>query len=198
MGDRADSEGTDGDSIRSRFALSRRAVPRSRYYVFFSIAILGCAIDLATKAWIFGWLGLPNNHPPHWLWEGHFGFQTSLNEGALGGLGAGGSWFFASLSVVAALGIVSWLFFAGAARDRTLTVALGSVTAGILGNLYDRLGLWAASDMPDFFPPHAVRDWILMQWSDRLVWPNYNLADSFLVFGAGLMFWIAFRKPPAN
>ena len=34
-----------------------------------------------------------------------------------------------------------WLFPAGAARSWLLTIALAFVTAGILGNLYDRLGL---------------------------------------------------------
>ena len=44
------------------------------------------------------------------------------------------------LSVAAAVGILWWLFWAGAARQWLLTVALGGVTAGMLGNLYDRLG----------------------------------------------------------
>jgi signal peptidase II len=34
---------------------------------------------------------------------------------------------------------------------------------------------------------YAVRDWILLQWSDQLRWPNFNLADSFLVVGACLL-----------
>jgi len=32
-------------------------VPVSRWVVFLTIAGLGCAIDLATKSWIFGRLG---------------------------------------------------------------------------------------------------------------------------------------------
>ena len=53
-----------------------------------------------------------------------------------------GFWLlFAALSIAAAVGILVWLFAAGAARDWLLTVALAIVTIGILGNLYDRLGL---------------------------------------------------------
>jgi signal peptidase II len=92
---------------------------------------------------------------------------------------------FAALSVGAAVGIFVWLFAAGAARDWLLTVALALVTAGIFGNLYDRLGLpglvWNNGQ-----PVHAVRDFILMMigpWH----WPTYNLADSSLVCGAALL-----------
>ena len=84
---------------------------------------------------------MPRPGPIWWLWPDVFGFQTSLNEGALFGMGQGMVPVFAALSVVAALGILYWLFCLGAARDWLLTVALGCVTAGILGNLYDRLGL---------------------------------------------------------
>ena len=69
------------------------------------------------------------------------------------------------------------------------------VTGGILGNLYDRLGLWStAADRV-----HAVRDWILISYGgyDLPVlghsWPNFNIADSLLVCGAGMLFWHAFR-----
>ncbi len=48
---------------------------------------------------------------------------------------------FALLSVGAVAGILWWLFWAGAARQWILTAALGSITGGVLGNLYDRLGL---------------------------------------------------------
>ena len=176
----------------------KQAVPLSRYFVFFALAIGGCALDLASKSWMFAHLGMPDpNVQPWWIWDGVFGFQTSLNEGALFGLGQGFSLVFAALSIVAALGIFAWLFWAGAAHDRLLTVALALITVGILGNLYDRLGLpnlvWN-----DAFANHAagqrvyaVRDFIVMFQIGQWHWPNYNLADSSLVCGAALLMWHA-------
>ena len=117
-----------------------KAVPRSRFVLFWALAAGGCAVDLATKRWIFDRLGMPSVRPTDWLVDRVFGFTTSLNEGALFGIGQGRVALFALLSVVALLGILYWLFVAGAAQDRLLTVALGSVCAGIFGNLYDRLG----------------------------------------------------------
>jgi len=167
------------------------AVPKSRYLAFFAIAGLGCAIDLATKSWIFGWLGMPGANPSYWLWNGVFGFTTSLNEGALFGIGQGQTLLFTVLSVIAAVGILYWLFVSGAAHDWLLTVALGCVTAGIFGNLYDRLGLpglvYAGR------PVLAVRDWLHFKVQGVIDWPIFNIADSLLVCGAALLIWHAFR-----
>ena len=110
------------------------AVPLSRYLLFFAIAIGGCAVDLASKTWMFAHLRMPGpDGETWWLWKGVFGFQTSLNEGALFGIGQGFSMVFAGLSVITVLGIAVWLFWFGAAHDRLLTVALAVVSIGILG-----------------------------------------------------------------
>jgi signal peptidase II len=172
------------------------AVPFSRYLVFFALAAGGCSLDLATKSWMFAQLGPGPEGPTWWLWEDVFGFQTSLNWGALFGMGQGLSLLFAALSIGAAVGICVWLFLVGAARDWLLTVALAIVTAGILGNLYDRLGL-PGLPCPAGYPGHipgtpvyAVRDFIHVMIG-RWPWPTFNIADSSLVCGAALLMWHA-------
>ena len=180
-----------------------RAVPLNRYFVFFLLAAGGFAVDLATKRWIFDWLGPPGGRV-FWIWPKVFGFQTSLNEGALFGMGQGMVSLFAFLSVAAAVAIFWWLFVAGAARQWVLTVALSGITAGILGNLYDRLGLagleWTDTNALHKFgdPVFAVRDWILVKFG-TWPWPNFNVADSLLVCGALLLVWHAtFQKEPKD
>lgn len=166
-------------------------IPRSRYLFFFGIAVVGCALDLLTKHWVFQWRRMPGESPVWWIWEPYVGIETALNRGALFGMGAGFGMGFAILSVLSAIGIVVWLFWFQAARDRLLTIALGCVTAGIGGNLYDRLGLWQGPGVPGEYR-NAVRDWILLRyhpWS----WPNFNLADSLLVCGACLLLWHGLR-----
>ncbi len=164
-----------------------------RYFAFASIAAIGCAVDLWTKQWIFARLGYPCPDP-EWIIDGLVGFQTSLNFGALFGMGQGQVWFFASLSIVAAMAILYWVFIAGAARDWLLTIALAAVMGGILGNLHDRLGLWT---LPGHGKQHAVRDWILLEYHGW-VWPNFNIADSLLVCGAAALFLHALRQPAAG
>jgi signal peptidase II len=179
-----------------------RAVPANRYLVFLLLAGGGLAVDLATKHWMFAWLGMPSRRIPYWICPNFFGFQTSLNEGALFGMGQGMVWLFALLSIGAAAAICWWLFVAGAARQWVLTVALSGIMAGILGNLYDRVGLpglkWNfANNLHEMGDPvFAVRDWILVMFGNW-PWPNFNIADSLLVCGALTLVWHAFfQKEP--
>ena len=173
-----------------------KTVPASRYGLFCLLAVGGCAVDLWTKHWIFARLGMPHQQPTEWLWPDVFGLTTSLNEGALFGIGQGKVALFVALSVVAAIGILYYLFVVRAASDLLLTVALGLVAAGISGNLYDRLGLpglvWNGNAGLHVVgdPVFAVRDWLNFQ---LINWPIFNLADSFLVCGAGLFIWHSFR-----
>ena len=173
--------------------------------LFIILAVGGCALDLATKSWVFDRLGSPLVQqglpsPPIWLVDGVFGFQTSLNEGALFGIGQGQVGAFTLLSVVAGVGILFWVTFAQAWRDLHLTAALGLVMAGISGNLYDRLGLhaltWrgAVRNHSAGDPVYAVRDWLHFKIDAiGFDWPIFNLADSFLVCGAILLIWHAMR-----
>ncbi len=169
----------------------RTAVPLSRYAVFFGLAAVLCACDLAAKSWAFA--RFPMDARIHWLWSGVFGFQTSLNEGGLFGMGQGLTPILAALAIVAVVAVVVWMFGFGAARDRLLTVTLAVITAGIVGNLYDRLGMPGLT-WPRWHPQagqqvYAVRDFIVMFQFGDWHWPNYNIADSCLVCGAGLLIW---------
>lgn len=180
-----------------------QTVPVSRYIVFLLLMVAGLSIDLATKWWSFNpeyGLGMPS--PDRIVvWDGILTIETSLNEGALFGLGQGWGIVFISLSAVAVLGIGIWLFVMGAARDWLLTSALGMITGGILGNLYDRLGwhgltwhyAFANHEVGD--PVYAVRDWIHFQtpWFD---WPIFNIADSLLVCGVGMLLLHAYVIEP--
>jgi signal peptidase II len=171
----------------------KQAVPFNRYLVFFALAAGVCMADLGAKTWMFSRFKL--NQPPSWLWDGVVGFQATLNEGALFGMGQGLWPVFAALSVGAAIGIFIWLFPAGAGHDWLLVVALGLVAGGIFGNLYDRLGLpglvWPPDGLRAGAPVHAVRDFILVMIG-RWPWPTFNLADSSLVCGAALLIYHAF------
>lgn len=165
-------------------------IPCNRYVAFVGVAIVGLTADLATKAYMFSWPKLLAGQT-HWIWPRHAGFQLSLNEGALFGMGQGMAPLLAALGIAAAIAIPVWLFWFGTARDLWLTVALASVTAGVLGNLYDRLGLpglvWPSPGPRAGEHVYAVRDWILLQLNDQWIWPNFNIADALLNIGAAIL-----------
>ncbi|MCR9292720.1 MAG: signal peptidase II [bacterium] len=163
-----------------------------RWLAFVAIFLAGTATDLLSKQWIFHWRGLPGQKPVWWIVEPYFGIETAVNPGALFGMGAGFGLGFAALSVVAAIAIGVWLYRYRAIDSWWLLVALGFVTAGIFGNLYDRLGFWNPPEsMPEW--SSGVRDWILLRYQSY-VWPNFNIADSLLVCGAIMLaihsFWM--------
>lgn len=164
-------------------------VAPSRYLTFLLIAVGGAAVDLLTKAWVFRWLGPPSPGGRHWLVKGVFALTTWFNEGALFGMGQGFNFLFAALSVVAAVAIVYWLFVRKAASDGRLNLALAFVMAGILGNLYDRLGLHGMVT-PGGQRIYAVRDFLDFA---LINWPIFNFADSFLVIGASLLLLLSFH-----
>lgn len=176
-------------------------MPGSRYVLFFVLLVTGLAADLLTKAFIFE----PHLHSEellesdvsHWWIDGVFGIQTSFNGGALFGMFQGGSFWLACLSFVALCGILVWLFVFKMAHSKFLTTALGMISGGILGNLYDRMGLGYDESHGVERMCH-VRDWIHFRLQGVPFfdpWPNFNIADCLLVCGAIMLFFFALLVP---
>ncbi len=172
---------------------SSGSLPLANITLFSCLAVIGCAVDLVTKEQIFSWRGCPpwTQKPILWVWEGYIGIQTATNSGGLFGLGQGFTWLLSLLSIAAALGIFYWLFLAKGMFDRLFCISLGLVMGGIMGNLYDRLGLWVVPGSEGERLPE-VRDWILLRYA-QFSWPNFNVADCLLVCGAILLMWQSFR-----
>ncbi len=129
-----------------------------RHVLFAMLAGVGCAADLWTKFAVFQWRGMPDHEQPSpiwWLWEGYIGIETALNTGALFGLGRGKSRRFALLFFRR---LARHCLLAGLASGQRQPTADGhpgvASRGGVLGNLYDRLGLWSGQQI------FAVRDWI--------------------------------------
>lgn len=86
------------------------------------------------------------------------------------------------LTAVAILWMVGYFAKAGA-RHPVLPIALGFLIGGSLGNLVDRLRLGHVTDFLDF-----------------TYWPAFNLADTFIVSGVGILLvalFLAERRPSA-
>ena len=171
-------------------------LPVNRLVLFLLLTIGGLVLDLATKSYVFQNFFEPelmftgHYQEPHWWIDGVFGIQCSTNPGALFGIGKGYSFVFAMISIVALVGICVWLFWYKQAFDRWMNAALGLISGGILGNMYDRLGLGYKSEYPIEIKDN-VRDWILFRLEGVPFfdpWPNFNIADSLLVVGAIMLF----------
>ena len=170
--------------------MSSRRVPLQNWVLFWTIALSGMTFDLFTKSAIFAMVGPPGS-PAVPLVGSILELRTSHNRGALWGFGTGlahSSAIFAALSIVAALVICYWLFVRGAATDWRLTIALGLVMAGALGNCHDRIFFGHVRDFVHFHVDSIGFDCAI-----------FNFADNMLVIGACLLMLLALRPdPPAD
>ena len=115
-------------------------------------------------------------------------FVLTWNRGVSFGMGNNGGGynvlFFTGLAVIIGAFLISWMAKTG---DRLVLVALGLVVGGALGNVVDRLRFGA---VVDFLYVHVgAFDW----------WPVFNVADSAVCIGAGLLvFDSLFAKRDSN
>jgi signal peptidase II len=131
-----------------------------------AVAISGLAADQLTKQIVVTQLALGES--VHVVGPLHI--RHVNNPGIAFGLFS--SW--ASIVTFLTAGAVLWMLFYFAksgARHPILPVALGLLVGGSLGNLVDRLRIGHVTD-----------------FLDLRFWPAFNLADTFIVVGVGLLF----------
>jgi signal peptidase II len=114
-------------------------------------------------------------------------------------------WIFARLGMpgesAAIVGILALVSRPSTRSDGWILLALGLIVGGIIGNLFDRLGLpglnWHAPLAREGEPVLAVRDWIHFTLPGVIDWPIFNLADSWLVIGAMMLLALSFLESRA-
>lgn len=150
----------------------------------FLIAALVIALDRVTKWTIASRLSMHDSIP---VIPGFFRIIHTENRGAAFGLFADSpsEWKVGLLilfSLVALL-IVSALLWKNSHSLTTTGVGLALILGGAIGNLWDRI---VSGHVVDF----------LLFYVGQYQWPAFNLADSAIVVGAGLLvFEILFTKP---
>jgi len=90
--------------------------------------------------------------------------------------------FFIGASVLA-IGLLGFYFWRLERDERLSALALGLVLGGALGNLIDRL---VHGEVIDFINVHLTRSY---------TWPTFNVADSAIVVGVGLLVAESFLAP---
>lgn len=139
------------------------------------LALLVIAIDLSTK-WIVNDQLMVFQQVP--IIDGLLSLTLAFNSGAafsfLADAGGWQRWFFIAVAVGVSVMLVVWM--ARLPRDKVMeSVALSLVLGGALGNLYDRI-----------VHGHVV-DFILVHWQNQWYFPAFNVADSAITVGAGLL-----------
>jgi len=92
-------------------------------------------------------------------------------------------WFFVSLAVIVSLALVRWL--QTLRDDKWMAVSIALILGGAVGNLYDRITLGYVVDFLHFY------------WQDYH-FPAFNIADTAISIGAGMMILDLFRSEPES
>jgi len=82
-----------------------------------------------------------------------------------------GPWVLAGLALAISVILLIWLM---RTADRLAAIGLALIIGGAFGNIIDRIGLG------------AVQDFLLFHWREW-AWPAFNLADSAITVGVGLL-----------
>jgi signal peptidase II len=110
--------------------------------------------------------------------HGFFNLVHVRNTGGAFGIFGGekgglGSFLFVLVSLIA-IGSILFLFIRLREDEKTLSLSLSLVLSGAIGNLIDRLRIGEVVDFLDFY---------LFSYH----WPAFNIADSAICLGIGLM-----------
>lgn len=153
---------------------------RARLLTTFSIAFGAVGLDQLTKI-----IAVSELYPgqrveviPSLLW-----WRLAFNDGAAFSIGAGVTWIFTLISLVA---VTTLVVFAHRAKNPKWAAITGMVMGGAAGNLIDRL-----FRQPSFANGHVV-DFIQLP----LNFATFNIADSFLVVGICLAAFFSLRGEP--
>jgi signal peptidase II len=145
-----------------------------------SISAIVAALDLYTKHLIEGAFA----YGDVLTITSFFDLVRYHNEGAafsiLANAGGWQKWFFSGISIVAIV-VITYLI-RKYHTEKLFCLGLALVMGGAIGNLYDRLTL---GYVVDFLSVH-YQGWY---------WPAFNVADSAICIGVGLLLLDSFKKP---
>lgn len=161
---------------------------KKNMWTWLIVTAIVVAVDQITKSAVISRFSLHESHP---VINGFFNLVYVLNPGAAFGFMARASetfrmYFFIGITVAVILMILFYLLKSPA--DNTLNdLGMTLIFSGAVGNLLDRVRFGAVVDFLDFY----VRTWH---------WPAFNVADSAITVGAGLMIWgmVVRRKTSAQ
>jgi signal peptidase II len=141
--------------------------------IFWFLAVFGLVVDLWTKSAVFNWLARQKENSVSVI-GGFLRLVRTENAGAAFGIATGQSHLLVAVSIIALLVILTAFYFGGR-KSVIVNIALAFLTAGVCGNLWDRV-----------FNNGYVRDFIDVYYG-KYHWPAFNVADSMLCIGVGLL-----------
>ena len=140
------------------------------------------SLDQITKAYIANSMYLHESIP---VIPGYFNLTYIRNPGAafgiMGTTSSGFRLIFFFLTSLFAMGLLITIFLRLDSRDWWGQMTIASIFGGAIGNFIDRLQYGEVIDFLDFY-------------INGYHWPAFNVADSLVCLGAGLLLWFLFQE----
>jgi signal peptidase II len=92
-----------------------------------------------------------------------------------------------TLLPLGAIALIFGFIVRGEVHDRVTLAGLALILGGAVGNLIDRILRGEVVDFIDVYAAHPRLAEPLVRWFDTAHWPTFNVADSAIVVGAGLL-----------
>lgn len=135
------------------------------------IVLFGVLLDQLSKILVVSNLDYIMENEPIVLIKHLINLTYTENRGAAFGMLDDHRWIFMTVSIIAIIGIAVYLF--GFSKEGwTFQIGLSLIISGGIGNMIDRLALGYVVDMLEF---------------DFMEFAIFNVADSFVCIGAGLV-----------
>lgn len=156
---------------------------KQKYLTLLSFTGVILCLDQATKLWIVDNYHLGESHP---IISGFFNITYVRNPGAAFGIFADYPPqfripFFIIIPIVALI-VIGILFYKLKDEQRLQATALAMILGGALGNFIDRIKLKYVIDFLDFY------------WGDKYHFPAFNVADSAITIGVGILMISLFKE----
>ncbi len=157
-------------------SLPKQWTPRQLVLVSLVIVLVSVVLDQLSKQITLAVLKEHENWPITWF----FNYTLRYNYGAafsfLADHDGWQRWFFAVIAGAVSIFLAFWIVRISKEADKKLElVALSFILGGALGNLYDRIVLGKVVDFIEFYYPQVY------------AFPAFNIADSAICLGAGLL-----------
>ena len=150
-------------------------------WIWLPLTLLVIALDQLSKAWIVQHFELYERRHVLAVLDITLMYNTGAAFSFLSTASGWQRWLFVALAVLVGAGIIMWMSRIKGRSQALLSCSLSLILAGAIGNVIDRLRIG-----------HVV-DFIYAHWNDAY-FPAFNVADSAITIGAGLLLVDAWRE----
>ncbi len=154
--------------------ISTYLAKKKLFFLGLTLAAIVATLDLYSKKIVFGFLDSLNNEHPEFLVTGFFNLVKVWNKGVSFGMLnnlSDGKYIILTVNLLILSALLVWLY-----RNQItyLSIAMGFIIGGAIGNILDRIANNAVADFLDFY-------------IGKYHWPAFNLADSAVFLGVALL-----------